>query len=248
MSLEHTMEQLRTLKLSGMLAGLEHQCTQTHYGTLAFEQRLAHLVDTEISQRDSQRFKRLIANARLKVYAEPEAIDYRSGRGLDRAVVADLLTCGWVERQQNVLITGHTGTGKTWLACALAVQAARKGQTIGYRRVGRLLEDMEIAHADGSLPRLRHQLARTRLLILDDFGLTPLSGRGRTDLLELLDDRIGTGATIVAGQMPVQDWHDFIHDPALADAIMDRLIHSSHKLSLKGDSLRKIRSTKAAQA
>ncbi len=248
MSLEHTIEQLRHLKLAGMIAGLEHQRSLSSYSALGFDQRLGHLVDAEVSQRDSQRFKRLIANARLKVYAEPEAIDYRTGRGLDRAMVADLLTCGWIERQQNVLVTGQTGTGKTWLACAVAVQAARNGIPIGYRRVGRLLEEMQIAHADGSLPKLRSQLAKTKLLILDDFGLTPLSGRGRADLLELLDDRVGSGATIVAGQMPVQDWHAFIHDPALADAIMDRLIHSSHKLVLKGDSLRKTRAAKTTKA
>ncbi|MGH8052651.1 MAG: IS21-like element helper ATPase IstB [Stenotrophomonas sp.] len=247
MSLEHTIEHLRCLKLTGMITGLEHQRSQSSYGALGFDQRLGHLVDAEVSQRESQRFKRLIANGRLKVFAEPEAIDHHNGRGLDRSVVADLLTCGWIERQQNVLITGHTGTGKTWLACAFAVQAARNGISIGYRRVGRLLEEMEIAHADGSLPKLRGQLAKTKLLILDDFGLTPLNGRGRADLLELLDDRVGSGATIVAGQMPVKDWHAFIHDPALADAIMDRLIHSSHKLALKGDSLRKARSTKARE-
>ncbi|WP_426353727.1 IS21-like element helper ATPase IstB [Stenotrophomonas maltophilia] len=247
MSLEHTIQQLRHLKLTGMVAGIEHQQSQSSYGALGFDQRLGHLVQTEVSQRQSQRFKRLIANARLKVFAEPEAIDYDSGRGLDRAMAADLLTCNWIERQQNVLITGHTGTGKTWLACALAVQAARNGIPIGYRRVGRLLEEMELAHADGSLSKLRGQLAKTKLLILDDFGLPPLSGRGRADLLELLDDRVGSGATIVAGQMPVKDWHAFIHDPALADAIVDRLIHSSHKLVLKGESLRKTRLSKSRE-
>lgn len=241
MSLEHTIEQLRHLRLTGMIAGLVHQQSQSSYSKLGFDQRFGQLVDTEVSQRESQRFKRLISNAKLKVYAEPESIDYRSGRGLDRALVSDLLTCGWVERQQNVLITGQTGTGKTWLACALAVQAARHGIPVSYRRVGRLLEEMEIAYADGSLSKLRGQLAKAKLLILDDFGLTPLNGRGRTDLLELLDDRVGSGATIVAGQMPIQNWHAFIHDPALADAILDRLIHSSHKLELKGESMRKRR-------
>lgn len=238
-SIEQTMDLLGQLRLTGMRAGLEHQLTQPVYAELAFEQRFGQLVDAEASQRDSQRLKRLLYNAKLKVQAEPEAIDYRPGRGLDRAVVADLLTCGWVERRQNVLITGQTGTGKTWLACALAMQAARKGMTVGYKRVGRLLEEMEIAHADGSLGKLRNQLARMQLLVLDDFGLVPLNSRGRSDLLEVLDDRVGSGATIVAGQMPVKEWHGFINDPALADAILDRLIHSSHKLALKGESMRK---------
>ncbi len=242
MSLQITMDRLHQLKLSGMLAGLEHQLTSSQYTGLPFEQRLAHLVDAEISQRDSQRFKRLMRNARLKVNAEPEDIDYRNNRGLDRTVVADLLTCAWIERQQNLIITGPTGTGKTWLSCALAVQAARKGITVGYRRVSRLLEDLETARADGSLPRLRNQIARLQLLILDDFGLTAMRSGGRADLLEVLDDRVGTGATLVAGQMPFKQWHAYINDPALADAILDRLIHSSHKLLLKGESMRKTKS------
>lgn len=241
MSLEMTLDQLRHLRLTGMLTGLEHQLSQPVYAELPFEQRFGQLVDAEASQRDSQRLKRLLRNARLKVQAEPETIDYRPGRGLDRAVIGDLLTCGWIERGQNLLITGQTGTGKTWLACALAMQAARKGITIGYKRVGRLLQEMEIAHADGSLSKLRGQLAKFQLLILDDLGLVPLNAQGRSDLLEVLDDRVGTGATIVAGQMPVREWHGFINDPALADAILDRLIHSSHKLVLKGESMRKLR-------
>lgn len=138
-----------------------------------------------------------------------------------------------------MLVTGLTGTGKTWLACALGMRAARKGHTVVYRRVGRMLEELEVAHADGSLAKVRNQLAKVDLLILDDFGLTQLNNRGRADLLEVLDDRVGSGATIVAGQMPIKDWHAFINDPALADAILDRLIHSSHKLVLKGESMRK---------
>lgn len=244
MSIEMTMDQLRHLRLTGMLAGLEHQLSQPVYAELPFEQRLGQLVDAEASERDSKRLTRLLRNARLKIQAEPEAIDYRPGRGLDRSVLGDLLTCGWIERRQNLLITGLTGTGKTWLACAIGMQAARKGLTLGYKRVGRLLEEMEIAHADGSLRKLRGQLARMQLLILDDFGLTPLSSRGRSDLLEVLDDRVGTGATLVAGQMPVKEWHGFINDPALADAILDRLIHSSHKVVLKGESMRKLKASK----
>lgn len=241
MTLQCTMDQLRELRLSGMLGGLEQQLSQTAYQDLSFEERFGHLVDAEISHRQTQRLQRLLKNAKLKVHADPESIDYRPSRGLDRPVLADLLTCTWVEHKQNILITGKTGTGKTWLACSFAMQAARQGITIGYRRVSRLLEDMEIAHQDGSLAKLRAQVAKLRLLILDDFGLVALTARGRADLLELLDDRVGCVSTIVAGQMPVKEWHAFINDPALADAILDRLVHSSLKLNLKGESMRKLK-------
>lgn len=241
MTLQYTMDQLRQLRLSGMLDGLEQQLNQVSYQDLPFEERLGNLVDAEVSHRQSQRLRRLLKNAKLKVHADPESIDYRPGRGLDRSVLADLLSCTWIERKQNLLMTGKTGTGKTWLACSLAVQAARKGIPVGYRRVSRLLEDLEIAHQDGSLGKLRNQLTKLRLLILDDFGLVALTTRGRSDLLELLDDRVGCASTIVAGQMPVKEWHGFINDPALADAILDRLVHSSLKLNLKGESMRKLK-------
>lgn len=244
MTMQHTMDRLRDLRLTGMLDGLEQQLSLTTYTSLPFEERLGHLVDAESSHRDTQRLTRLLKNAKLKVHAEPEEIDYRPSRGLDRAVIANLRACDWIDRQQNVLITGLTGTGKTWLACALGVQAARKGYPVLYRRVSRLLEDLDIAHADGSLSKLRNQLSKAKLLILDDFGLTTLSKRGKSDLLEVIDDRVGNGGTIVAAQMPVKDWHAFINDPALADAILDRLIHSSHKVILKGESMRKKNGTR----
>lgn len=244
MTMQHTMDRLRDLRLTGMLDGLEQQLSLTTYTSMSFEERFGHLVDAEASHRDTQRLTRLLKNAKLKVHAEPEEIDYRPSRGLDRAVIANLLACDWIDRQQNVLITGLTGTGKTWLACALGVQAARKGYPVLYRRVSRLLEDLDIAHADGSLSKLRNQLSKAKLLILDDFGLTTLSKRGKSDLLEVIDDRVGNGGTIVAAQMPVKDWHAFINDPALADAILDRLIHSSHKVILKGESMRKKNGTR----
>ncbi|KOQ70947.1 IS21-like element helper ATPase IstB [Stenotrophomonas maltophilia] len=245
MTLQSTQERMRELRLHGMLEALSHQQSQASYSGLGFEQRLAHLVDAEQSHRDTQRLQRLLKSAKLKYSASPEAIDYRHSRGLDRGLVADLLNCGWIERQQNALITGPTGTGKTWLACALGTQAARQGHSVLYKRTGRLLEEMDVAHKDGSLAKLRGQLVKMKLLVLDDFGLTGLNARGRSDLLEILDDRVGTGSTIMLGQMPVKDWHAFINDPALADAILDRLIHSSHKLELKGDSMRKRKSASA---
>lgn len=243
MTIQGTLEQLRDLRLFGMHEALQQQLGQTAFVGASFEQRLQMLVDAEGSHRNTQRYKRLLKNAKLKMLAMPEEIDYRAGRGIEKSMVADLLTCAWVWKQQNLIITGATGTGKTWLACALAVQAARKGLSVGYRRIGRLLEDMSIAHEDGSINKLRNQLAKTHLLVLDDFGLTGFNARGRADLLELLDDRVGTTSTIVLGQMPVREWHAFINDPALADAILDRLVHSSAKLALKGDSMRRVKSS-----
>lgn len=186
-------------------------------------------------------------NGKLKVVAAPEDMDYQAPRGIDKAVLADLLTCSWIGAHRNVLITGATGTGKTWIGCMLGVQAARQGLTVAYRRTARLLEEMAIGHEDGTIARQRHQLAKAQLLILDDFGLTALSNRGRSDLLEVLDDRVGTGATIILGQMPVKEWHHYINDPALADAILDRLVHSSVKLELKGESMRRVRNRGGGQ-
>jgi DNA replication protein DnaC len=196
------------------------------------------LVNAEITYRDNKRYRSILKHARLKFLAMPEDIDYRHERGLDRSVVAELLTCDWVERRRNLIMTGATGCGKTWLSCALAMQAARKGLMVAYRQIGRFLDDLAIAREDGTLNRLRKQLAKVQVLILDDFGLTAMSSRGKADLFELLDDRYSNLSTIVLGQMPWKDWHNHINDPALADAILDRLVPGAMKLSLKGDSMR----------
>lgn len=242
MTINNTLDQLRQLRLQGMHDGLNQQLEQPVFMGASFEQRLQMLVDAEISYRDTNRLRRILRNAKLKVQATPEDIDFRPGRGIDKAVVVDLLGCDWIAKCMNLLMTGPTGTGKTWLSCALAMEAARRGITVAYRRVGRLLEEMAIAHADGSITKVRSQVAKVDLLILDDFGLTPLTNGGRTDLLELLDDRVGTHSTIVLGQMPVKEWHAFIDNPALADAILDRLVHSSVRIALKGESMRRVKS------
>lgn len=241
MTIMNTAQQLRSLRLFGMAEALDQQMSQSAFLGASFEQRLQMLVDAECSHRDSKRYKRILRNAKLKVQSVPEDVDFRPSRGIDKATFADLLTCAWIYKQLNLLMTGATGTGKTWLACALAVQAARKGITVAYRRVARLLEEMAIAHEDGSITKLRNQLAKVQLLILDDFGLTALTNQGRSDLMELLDDRVGSHSTIILGQMPVKDWHSFINDPALADAILDRLTHSSLKIPLKGESMRRLK-------
>ena len=240
MSTTHILEKLRELRLSNMAAALQQQLDQTTYLDQPFEQRLAMLVDAEANGRDNKRIGRLLKMAKLKFNAPPEDIIHRPDRMLDRSTMGELLSNGWVSRKQNILLTGPTGSGKSWLGCCLATQAARHGHSILYRRVNRLLEEMEISRADGSIMKLRQQFAKVRVMVLDDFGLTPLSATGRTDLLELLDDRVGAGSTVVIGQLPTSKWHDFINDPALADAILDRLIHTAHKIELKGESMRKL--------
>jgi len=169
----------------------------------------------------------------------PEDIDFSPKRGIDKRQVMDLLACEWILRGQHVVITGATGTGKTWLGCALGREATRKGHSVAYYRMPRLLEEMEIAHADGSLPKLRTRLAKARMLILDDWGVAPIGDRGRQDLLEVIDDRVPGGSVLITSQLPTKAWHDYLGEPTLADAVLDRLLHNKHTIELKGDSMRK---------
>lgn len=241
MLIQQTISQLKHLKLSGMAMALERQTIMPHLQALSFDERLGMLVDEENSYRENRRLDRLLKAAKMKFSSAcMEDIDYSGRRGLDKGLVAGLLSCEWIRHHQNILITGATGCGKTWLGCAFGNQAARKGLHVLYRRTPRLLESLEVAHADGSLPKLRLQLAKADLLILDDWGLAPLNALARNDLLEIIDDRVGCSSTIITSQLPVDAWHSYIGDPTLADAILDRLIHTSHRLPLKGDSMRKM--------
>ena len=237
-----TNEILRAMRLAGMAQAYEQQQGKPNVQSLPFDARFGLLVDAERAQREDRRLRRLLKNAKLKATtACGEDIDYSAQRGLDKAQVLDLLSCQWVERAQHLLVTGSTGVGKTWLACALATEAARKGYSVIYKRLPRLLEELEVAHADGSLPALRTQLQRARLLILDDWGVAPISARGRQDLLEVVDDRVPGLSVLITSQMPIEAWHDYLGEPTIADAILDRIIHSSHKIALKGDSMRRAR-------
>lgn len=238
----HTLETLRSLKLYGMAAALEEQLGMPSSQQLSFEERIGLLVDRERTYRDNTRRTRLLQQAHLKVaQACLEDLDYKAARGLDKRQIATLASCEWVRRGQNVLITGPTGSGKTWLACALAQHACREGLSALYWRVPRLFEELRVAHGDGSYMRLLKRIEKAAILVLDDWGLSAMGAQDRADLLEILDDRVNARSTILISQLPVDTWHAYLGEPTLADAILDRLVHHSHRipLAMQGDSMRK---------
>jgi DNA replication protein DnaC len=241
-----TIETLKTLKLYGMLEALEEQQQTPAIQALTFEERFAALVDRERLHRDNQRRTRLLRGAHLKVAAASiEDINYKAARGLDKRQIAQLATGEWIRRTQNLLITGATGSGKTWIACALAQQTCRQGASVLYWRVPRLIEELRIAHGDGSYLKFLKTLSKAALIVLDDWALTALSNQDRADLLEILDDRVNTGSTLIASQLPVDKWHAYLGEPTLADAILDRIVHHSHRIELKipGESMRRVRAS-----
>ena len=234
-----TLDKLHALKFTGMAAALADQMNSPGIGELDFEARLGLLVDREITERDNRRLTSRLRKARLRHQALIEDIDYRTPRGLDQSLIQSLAACRWVKEHLNILITGPTGVGKSWLACALAHKACREGYTAQYIRLTRLLRDLMVAKGDGRYPRLLTHLAKVDVLILDDWGLMKLNAENRRDLLEVLEDRHGLRSTIATSQLPIDQWHGVIGDPTLADAILDRLVHSAYKVNLRGESMRK---------
>ncbi|MEX2539852.1 MAG: IS21-like element helper ATPase IstB [Actinomycetota bacterium] len=248
MLLHHTLERLHDLRLRGMAEALEEQLSHSAATDLGFEDRLGLLVERELTWRDNRRLQRLLQHARLRVGATIEDVNFRAARGLDRSVLMRLGSCEWIRQSQVVLIVGPTGVGKTYLACALGQAACRRGMSTKYFRMGRLLGDLALARADGSYGKLLTKLAKTELLILDDWGLAPLADAERRDLLEVLEDRYDRRATLVTSQLPIEHWHEYLASPTLADAIMDRLVHGAHKLILKGGSMRKVEAARQSDA
>jgi len=234
-----TLDKLQTLKLTGMVAALTDQMAMPDIDDLSFEERLGLLVDREMTERENRRLTSRLRRAKLRHNAALEDIDYQHARGLDKGLIQSLAACQWVREHLNVLITGPTGVGKTWLGCALAQKACREGYTAQYIRLTRLLRELMIAKGDGRYPRLLANLAKVDVLILDDWGLMKLSAENRRDLLEVLEDRHGRRSTVATSQLPIEKWHAVIGDPTLADAILDRLVHNAYKINLRGESMRK---------
>jgi DNA replication protein DnaC len=237
---EPTLEKLKAMRLDAMATTWGEQKDKPEVHQLAFDERFGMLVDAEWLHRENKRTTAALRDAKLRLTSAcVEDIDYPAHRELDRAQIRQLATCRWVVEHQNVLVTGATGTGKTYVACALAQQACRKGHRAIYRRAARLFSELVLARADGTYARLLAKIARADVLVIDDFAMTPITDSERRDLFEILDDRDGTRSTIISSQVPPKRFHDYISESTHADAICDRLIHGAHRLMLKGPSRRR---------
>lgn len=239
-SLQQTLSQMRELRLSAMAEAFQQQAGQPRLHDLSFEERLGLLVDHEWTERQSRKMTRLIRVAGLPEMASLEDLNFRASRELDKATIASLASCDWMRRQQNLIILGATGVGKTWLACAFANQACRAKLTVKFARASDLFADIATAGLDGSLPKLKLALAKPSLLVIDDLGLGEMTAGAAQVLLDVVDRRMRTGALLITSQYPTDQWHAMFPDPTVADAILDRVVHQSHRLQLKGESMRKV--------
>ena len=239
MLLHPTLEKLTSLRFTGMAAALQEQMNMESINDLGFDERLGLLLDREQTSRENTRMQGRLRKAKLRQNGSIEDIDFRHPRGLDKSLILRLADCQWIKEHNNLIITGPTGVGKSYLACAFAQKACRAGYTALYLRMTKLFEDMALAKGDGRYLKLLTTLAKTDILVLDDFGLAPLNQEQRHDLLEILEDRNSIKSTLVTSQLPEEHWHEQIGDPTLADAILDRLVHAAYRIKLKGESMRK---------
>jgi DNA replication protein DnaC len=240
---QQTLDKMNSMKLLGMTEALQQQLGSGEYSRLSFEERLGLLIDGEWSAREQRKLTRRLQIAKIRYPASLEDVDFKHPRGLDRSQVLNLGNCNWIQSRYNLLITGPTGIGKSYLACAFVERACRRGHSAVYVRLPRLLQQLAVARGDGSYSRILTRLARVQLLAIDDWLLAPLRDTERRDLIEVIEDRSERASTLIASQLAAKDWHAAIGDPNLADALCDRLLHNAHRLELKGPSLRR---TKAA--
>ncbi len=240
---QQTLDKMNAMKLSGMAGAFQHQLSSGEHTRLSFEERLGLLIDDEWTAREQRKLTRRLRSAKLRYAASLEDVNFKHPRGLDRQQVLSLGSCSWIQSRHNLLITGPTGIGKSYLACAFVERACRRGYSAAYLRLPRLLQHLAVARGDGSYERVLARLARLELLAIDDWLLAPLRDGERRDLIEVIEDRAERASTLISGQLATKDWHAVIGDPNLADSICDRLLHNAHRIELKGPTIRNTRTT-----
>lgn len=238
-----TIEKLTAMKLSAMAKAFADQMQRPDMASLSFEERFGLIVDFQMTELENRRMQNRLRTAKLRLSASIEDLDLRQGRGLDRALILSLAQNQWVKHHHNILVTGPTGAGKSYLACALAQKACRDGHTVLYQRLPRLLHDIAVARLDGRYHKLMAPIGKCEVLVLDDLLISPLTTEDQRELLEIVEERYDRKATIVTSQLPIKAWYNAMQDPTLADAILDRLVHNAYKLELKGESMRRKRSS-----